>query len=80
MAHIGANKTDAEEVAREERRRGAVRGHGPLRFIDPQEAIDWLDSYGHQRLNDPTLPMKDIESGQPDFARINKRFTNEVAR
>lgn len=112
---IGANKTDAEEVAdtilsdladdpnqrcavglpedvapvkaaewaeiaREEKRRGAVRGHGPLRFIDPQDAIDWLGSYGHQRLNDPTLPMKDIESGKPDFARINKRFTTEVAR
>lgn len=112
---IGANKTDAEEVAqtiladlaqtpnrcgapglpddtapvdaaawaeiaREEKRSGAVRGHGPLRFIDPQEAIDWLGSYGHKRLNDPTLPMKDIESGRPDFARINKTYTSEIAR
>ncbi len=24
--------------------------------------------------------MKDIESGRPDFARINKRFTTEIAR
>lgn len=74
------NASNWAEIAREERRRGAVRGHGPLRFVNPDEAIMWLGSYGHERLNDPTLPMEFIESGKPDFARINKRFTSEVAQ
>ncbi|CTQ50509.1 hypothetical protein [Jannaschia donghaensis] len=57
---------DWTDIAREEKRRGAVRGHGPLRFVDTDEVRAWLDSHGRRRLNDPTLPPEAPEAGRPD--------------
>jgi ferredoxin--NADP+ reductase len=62
---------DWADIAREEKRRGAIRGHGPLRFVDTDEARAWLTSHGRRRLNDPTLPPEAPEAGRPDSARIH---------
>ncbi|MDJ0978665.1 MAG: FAD-dependent oxidoreductase [Erythrobacter sp.] len=58
------------DIQREEKRRGAVRGMGALRFVDPSEAIDWLSSHGRRRLNDPTLPPVHPEMGRVDRSRV----------
>ncbi|MBV6656907.1 MAG: hypothetical protein KI785_03980, partial [Devosiaceae bacterium] len=63
---------DWADLAREEKRRGAIRGHGPLRFIDSAEAVEWLSSYGRRRLNDPTIPPEYPEVGRPDTARVHQ--------
>lgn len=59
-------RDDWADISREEKRRGAIRGHGRLRFVDPEAARDWLSSRGRRRLNDPTLAPEHQEAGRPD--------------
>lgn len=58
------------DLQREEKRRGAIRGMGALRFVEPKDAIGWLGSHGHKRLNDPTIPPDKTEMGRMDQARV----------
>ncbi|AWW74394.1 hypothetical protein CD351_08145 [Erythrobacter sp. KY5] len=66
-----ATLADWLDVSREEKRRGAIRGHGPLRFRDGIEVSEWLKSHGRKRLNDPTMAPEHPEVGRPDASRIN---------